>query len=235
MARAAGDSALLARALLGAGSVALEAGDLAGAESFWEESLARYRLIGQPWGTARAQGSLADVALARGDLARAEAHYAGRLTLSRQLRDRGATGGALRGLASVARRRGDHVRASAHYREGLALYTKVGQPEAAVTCLEGVAWALAALGHEERAVRLLGAAGPVRSVFGVPLPPADLALQDQTIAGLRCRLGEEPFATAWAAGQAMTLGEAAAEALEPAADAMRGTARPAAGRHDLDG
>jgi predicted ATPase len=214
LARALGDDALLARALLGAGNVARDSGELPAAAAYLEESLAVYRSVGQPWGIAAAQGSLANVALEHGDLLGAEALYAGRRALSRELRDPGATGGALLGLATVARRRGAHARARALYQEALALYLKVGQPAAAAACLEGVAWARAAQGHDEPAARLLSAADPALSAIGTSVPPTDRMTLEREVAAVRSRLGEAAFAAAWAAGQAMTLEQAVADALE---------------------
>jgi hypothetical protein len=46
------------------------------------------------------------------------------------------------------------------------------------------------------------------------LPPADQADFERLVARVRSSLGEALFATAWADGQAMTLADAAAYALE---------------------
>jgi hypothetical protein len=41
--------------------------------------------------------------------------------------------------------------------------------------------------------------------MGAPLPPADRAAHDRSVAAARTALCEEPFAAAWAEGRAMSL------------------------------
>ena len=65
----------------------------------------------------------------------------------------------------------------------------------------------------ERAARLFGAAEGLREVMGAPLPPADRAGRDRSVAAVRSALGEEAFAAAWAEGRAMSLEAAVAFAL----------------------
>jgi hypothetical protein len=82
-------------------------------------------------------------------------------------------------------------------------------------CLEGWASVAGGAGRPEQAARLFGAAEALRDLTNTPRPPADVADYDRTLAALRAALGEEAFAAAWAAGQAMSLDEAVALALEP--------------------
>jgi hypothetical protein len=82
--------------------------------------------------------------------------------------------------------------------------------------LERLARLDAAEGANARAVRLLGA-------VAVQLPPEPELRRgqpafdprtDRDLVALRAALGPEQFAAAWAAGQALSLSEAAAEAME---------------------
>jgi hypothetical protein len=73
--------------------------------------------------------------------------------------------------------------------------------------------AAAGTGWAERAARLLGAAAAAREATGALLPPVEQPDHDATVQAARVALGEAAFATAWAAGQALTLDEAVAEAL----------------------
>ncbi len=50
--------------------------------------------------------------------------------------------------------------------------------------------------------------------IGAPLPPVDRRRYDVAIADIRAQLDEPTFAAAWAEGQAMTLEQAIAYALE---------------------
>ena len=52
-----------------------------------------------------------------------------------------------------------------------------------------------------------------RTAFGATIPPNDQELNDRSIALARGQLGEQAFAEAWRAGEAMTLEEAIGDAL----------------------
>ena len=84
----------------------------------------------------------------------------------------------------------------------------------------GEAWCLASFGsaaaldeQPERAARLWGAAEKLRQSIGCRPAPATRATYERAMALARAQLGEEAFAAAWAAGQALTLEQAIAEAL----------------------
>jgi len=64
-----------------------------------------------------------------------------------------------------------------------------------------------------RAVRLLGAAAAARVALGTPLPPAERAACERALGAARAHLDEDAFASAWAAGQALTLEQAITDAL----------------------
>jgi hypothetical protein len=119
----------------------------------------------------------------------------------------------LQNLGNVARAQGDQGRAAARYRESLTLFQELGGQEGMAGCLEG----LAGIGWEQedapRAARLFGAAEAVRDRLDVPLPPSQHAAHDRSVRTLRAQLGEEAFAAAWAAGRALSLEAAIAEAL----------------------
>jgi hypothetical protein len=61
---------------------------------------------------------------------------------------------------------------------------------------------------------LFGAAEALREAVDEPLPPAYRAGYERDLAAARLELDEEAFAAAWAAGRAMTIEEAIAEALD---------------------
>ena len=69
-----------------------------------------------------------------------------------------------------------------------------------------------------RAARMLGAAAALRESWNIPLPPVEHADLDRVIAAVRAGLGEKAFTGVWAAGRALPLDEAVAEALEAAHD-----------------
>ena len=214
--RALGDQRGTAASLHGLGDVAREQGDYARAAALLQESLALYRQVGDQMGTAGSLDSLGDVAHDQGDYARAAVLLQESLALYRALGDQRGTAASLHSLGDVAREQGDYARAAALLQESLALRRQAGHKRGIARCLEGLAGVGGARGQAGRAARLYGAAAALREAIGVPLPPADRAVHDRGLAAARAGLGEAAFAIAWAAGQALPLEQAVADALEPA-------------------
>jgi hypothetical protein len=98
--------------------------------------------------------------------------------------------------------------------ESLAIFWELGHRFGIAQNLEGLAAVAVAQGQPERAARLIGAAEALREVIGAPLPPADRAEHDRSVAAGRTARGEEAFAAAWAEGRAMTLVQAIRYAME---------------------
>jgi len=213
--RALGDVRGIARSLLNLGEVARYQGDHDRAETLFAESLALARELEDGPGIALALNNLGDVARARGDDARATALYTESVQLFRDAGDQHFIALALSNLGHVAHDQGDDGRAAALYRESLTLYRGVGEKLGVASCLEGVA--LVDRMHErfERAALLYGAAAGLRAAIGAPLPPVDRVACDRSATALRGALGEQAFATAWAAGRALSLEQAIAAALAP--------------------
>jgi DNA-binding NarL/FixJ family response regulator len=88
----------------------------------------------------------------------------------------------------------------------------------------------AAVGQAERAARLLGTARAQRDRLGLRYGVReDQVALEHAVAAARATLGEEAFATAWAAGRTLSPSQALAEALDPfvpAAGAARGPLTP---------
>jgi hypothetical protein len=57
----------------------------------------------------------------------------------------------------------------------------------------------------EQAARLFGAASALRDSIGHPLSPAERLAYDRDVEAVRMELGEEVFASTWAAGRVMPL------------------------------
>jgi predicted ATPase/transcriptional regulator with XRE-family HTH domain len=195
-------------------------GDHQRADALGEESLALFRGIGDVRGIAMALRNLASVAYARGNDKRAAVLYEECLPLYRDLRDGWSIGLARHGMADVARRRGDHDRAAALYRESLVLRQERGDRRGVAECLEGLASLAAAQDRPMQAAHLFGAADALRVAIGAPLPPRDRAPHEQYMELVRTMLGEAAFAVALAAGRAMSLEQAIADALLTPAPAL---------------
>jgi tetratricopeptide (TPR) repeat protein len=98
--------------------------------------------------------------------------------------------------------------------KGLALSQTIGGQASMAWCLAGLG-STAALGEApERAARLWGAAERLRQAIGCRRAPATRITYEQAMAVARAQFGEVAFAAAWAQGQAMTLEQAIAEALQ---------------------
>ena len=88
-----------------------------------------------------------------------------------------------------------------------------GDKHGTVECLAGLAAVGLRDGQPEHAARLLGAAA-WREVIGSPPPPSQRAEYNRLRMVARASLDEATFATMWAAGRALSLEDAVAEALQ---------------------
>lgn len=98
--------------------------------------------------------------------------------------------------------------------QGLALSQTLGDQACIAWCLAGLG-SVAALDEEpERAARLWGAAERLRQAIGCRSAPAARATYERALATACAQLGDEAFATAWAAGRTLSLEQVIAYALE---------------------
>jgi predicted ATPase/transcriptional regulator with XRE-family HTH domain len=103
--------------------------------------------------------------------------------------------------------------------QGLALCKAVGAQNGIAWCMAGLG-SVAALDEEpERAARLWGAAERLRLAIGCRPAPAARTTYERAQAVARALLDDATFAAAWAAGRALTVEQAIAEALDDAAEA----------------
>jgi hypothetical protein len=119
-------------------------------------------------------------------------------------------------LGLVTVEQGDTALAGACFADALRLTSALGERKNVVVLLAGVAGRAAALGRAREAVCLAGAAAALGSRLGVPLSPHDQAAWEPHLARAREALRDDVAAAAWAWGQALTLEQAAAEALRSA-------------------
>ena len=133
---------------------------------------------------------------------------------------RGISGGflSLAELAFLAVYEGDDAPALSLFRKSITLQQQSRIFAFLPGVLLGMAIVAAARGREEDAARLLGAA-PTYRIFWVHLPrPQPTTWQheraEQAVHRVRERLGEERFAAAWAEGEALSVEQACAYALD---------------------
>jgi tetratricopeptide (TPR) repeat protein len=205
----------IAGALFFLAGLARARGDLVAARSHFEESVAIQRQLGNQSQVAVALFGWGSVALLQGDTAAARSLLEESLSLRREF---GAPpvgaiwSQCLLGLAVLAD--GDEDLAVAHFKESLERAQEAGSGWATPAGLEGLARVAAAHGQAERAARLFGATAAWRSTPALLRMSFDPAGYDHLVSTARAALGEEAFAAAWAAGQAMPLEEAVRYALQ---------------------
>jgi non-specific serine/threonine protein kinase len=211
--RALGDTEGVACSLHHLGHVASERGEYETAKGFYQESLALFRELRDQPGIAFSLADQGNVALKQGDLGAARSFYEESLRISRELDHKVSVAIALNNLGKIAREQGDTRAAWALHREGLTIRVELGDKGGYPWSLEAFA-RLAAPEDPERAARWWGAAEALRESLGLPLPPNEREEYDRKRSAARKALGEEPFATAWAEGRAMTPEQAVADALQ---------------------
>jgi tetratricopeptide (TPR) repeat protein len=210
--QAAGDRHMAAAAQGVLGIVAADQGDFDGAEARFASALTQMRELGDRGAMAEMHSNLGWVADTQGDLDRAEAAY--EEALARQADLPVVVAEQLTRLGKVAWRRGELGRAAALEREALVLLRGLGRHHSSATvALECLAMTLAAAGQGEQSARLLGAAAALRETVGYPQKTLRRQEMEEAVAPARAALGETAWQAAFAAGCALSLDKAIAEAL----------------------
>ncbi len=120
-----------AKALSGAGRLALMEGDYAEARALQEQSLSLYRKLGDQRGVADALCLLGDLALAEGEHSLAATFLAESMALAEDLGDKSGLARALAALAQAASDQGEYGRAAALHSRSVALYRELGYKQGA--------------------------------------------------------------------------------------------------------
>jgi DNA-binding CsgD family transcriptional regulator len=123
---------------------------------------------------------------------------------------------ALGNLGLVALSRGEAVQAAAYLMESLVSNRELGRKRGLVDDLAGCASVACLQGQPSRAARLFGAAAALSERLGTVLELTKRLIHDRDVAATRTTLGAAAFDAAYAAGHALPLDQALAEALEVA-------------------
>jgi hypothetical protein len=153
----------------------------------------------------------------QGDYEQASRLLAVNLAWNQQLGNRDFIAAALDGQGRVARAQGQAGLAHALQMEALGLRRAASHPINLAHSFHALALLAAARpGQAERAARLFGAAQPYHpALFAYwAAQPIWRAEHEQAVAALQAQLGETLSASLWAEGEAMTLAQAYAYALE---------------------
>jgi predicted ATPase/class 3 adenylate cyclase len=215
LARAADDRSVVAQLLLGLGGVACMQGDLRSAMSYYEGGLSMNRALDDRRGIAWALHSLGELALEQGDMQRAAEVFAEGLALARVVGDQENTAWLLYYTGLLVLEQHDLAGAAARFGESARLFHILGAGQGVALNLAGLA--AVKIQHQElaQAARLLSAAEAQweLAASGYGWAADKRAEYDRTVALVRAQLDEATFATAWAAGRALTLERAVSEAL----------------------
>jgi len=218
-ARTIGEQGLrLSRTLGNKGRIAIALGELARArflaqddfaqtQALAEQSLALFRELGDAQYIAYLLSLQGEIRLIQNEPAQARALLEESVATFKELGDRWSTAEALLAFARIALSQGELATARAHYQESLALACEIGARNFIAAALEGVGAVVAAQGEPGWAARLWGTAQALRAAIGAPLPLVYRTDYERALANARIRLGEEAFATAWAEGEAVSLGQ----------------------------
>ena len=211
--RKAGDTAVVARSLNDLGVLTDVRGDPARARTLFTESLALYRSLGNRPAAAGSLNNLGVLARKQGDTAAAIALFEECLAVFQEVGDTRGVANALLNLGHAQRDQQAFDPAGQRYRESSRATRRWATGRA--PCAASKAWRRspppgATPGAPPASARRCAAQ---RLAIGVPVPPSARASLERTTAGARAALGETAFATAWAAGEALTPDAATAEAL----------------------
>jgi len=209
--RELGDRWGLAFALLALGNVAANAGDAAAALPSFEESERLVRSVGDTYVLAILLVIRGNRAFYQSDLVAARAWYEESLAKMRAVGYTRDTAVVLGRLGRTLSLLGEGERAVTVLAESLHLSWATRDRAGLRLCLESLASA-AGGSDPQRAVRLFAAAAALRQAGGRAFLPAARARYQADLDALRKTLGEAAYAAAWAAGQALALEAAVAEA-----------------------
>ncbi len=181
-----------------------------------EESVAIKRKSGNLVGLATSLNNLAMLTLEEGDLDRAIAYLEETLAIDRQLGSPDGISHSLGNMASLIAERGDLPRAAALDAEALELRRDLGDRLSIAFGLESIATTASRAGFTEVGARLFGAAERLREEIDSPVPPSELTRYENGLAATQEAIPEKEFAALWAAGRALSLDDAVAEAQDVA-------------------
>jgi predicted ATPase/DNA-binding CsgD family transcriptional regulator len=190
------------------------------AQILGEEGLARFEELGDARWVALAQCNLAVAAHLSGRDDRVDGLLEATLAAYRELNAPVGISMTLLARAVIASDRGDLAGAAGLFVQSFQPALDCGVKEHLIDGLAGMAVVAARGGSAQAAARLLGAMEAQRAALGYVLELPERERLARAAALARAELGEERFAAAWTAGQALSLEEAISEA-RAAAQAVR--------------
>jgi predicted ATPase/class 3 adenylate cyclase len=189
-------------------------GDDAESLRLFEESVRQFREAGDESYAALASYNVAVAVGDVGDLERSRSLHDENLRIARARGDDRLVALSLDQLALYARRDGRIADALSMHKDSLRIRYKLGDRPAIAENLCRFARTLADAGKTETAARLLAGAEALRQQIGSASVHAVATMNDETLSIIHSQLGESALAEAWEQGQALTVDEAVALALD---------------------
>jgi predicted ATPase/DNA-binding CsgD family transcriptional regulator/Flp pilus assembly protein TadD len=184
------------------------------ARRMYEESLALRREINDTRGIAMMLVNLGELARAEGDYTMAGELYTEALRLARELGDKWGVGMVLHNLGHVAYHRREYMHAWSLFAESLRIFHDLRNKRDIAYCLAALAGVFGASKELERAAVLFSAAQALSNTISSHLDPADQVEYERNLATTQSQMSQSEWDRAWVRGQALTLDEAVAYALE---------------------
>ncbi len=211
-----GDGSGAATSLLCLGVLSAEAEDYHKADDLFERSLSLNRELGDHRGASMALINLANTAIFQKRWARARTLLDESLAVSTEISDTHGIATSLNNLGHVASMQEDFSSAHAYFMSSLALCKDLGFKAGIADCTEELAKLAAKQSLPHRASLLFAAADNLREELNLPLPPGERQVCDEHLAVVRTLMDDKEFEQAWSEGQALTLDQAVAYALDDA-------------------
>jgi tetratricopeptide (TPR) repeat protein len=209
--RVTGDRRMKYHLLVTLGRSARRQHDYAGAAAFFYEALALVRELKNRLQEGYVWNDLGEAARVQRAYEQAAVFYRESLTVFQELDYRAGIATELSNLGLISLGQGDWLQARALFKESLTL-SQNDTWDIPLWNVWGLAGVALAEGRPQPAAQLLAAARPIVELGH--MHPVDRDDYERDITLARAQLGEEAFTAAWAAGQAMSLEQAIALALE---------------------
>jgi len=136
------------------------------------------------------------------------------LSIFRETGDPWGSARSLTDLAYIDCEQGNHQAAHAACCEALEIFAGLGHRRGIARALEGSACLALAQGHDERALKLAGAAAHLRKLISAPLHQAEQSKLEQALRSAWKSLNEAEGKRAWTEGFEMSLEQAIQYSLE---------------------
>ena len=187
-------------------------GHLAKARDVFQRSLKLAEAVGDKRMAAFSMTQLGVIAREEGNDVEAAQQFERALAVQHELGDTWSIASSSTNLAALALKQGDHAKAQALLEQSLSLQWEAGNRPGIAASLERLAELAVDQDDARLAARLVAAADNLYTSIGASRGPAEAAARDRTVERLRDRLGEA-LSDEWAAGAALTPGDAVALAM----------------------